>query len=106
MQPVHYAPRTPARRAETVSELRSIDLSVPSAIIVVGEHALDATAFPPSVVRIDLPDPLFAARELYAVFHRLDSLQLERIVVLMPPREPRWTAVRDRLSKAARPLTE
>jgi L-threonylcarbamoyladenylate synthase len=47
---------------------------------------------------------LFASRELYAVFHRLDALGFSQIVVVMPPDSPVWTAVRDRLIRATRPL--
>jgi L-threonylcarbamoyladenylate synthase len=102
MQPLHYSPWTPAWRAETVYEVTSIDLSVPTAIIVVGNHHLGV--LPASLHRIDLPDPVFAARVLYAVLHQLDGMGLNQIVVLMPPDEPRWTAVRDRLTRATRSL--
>jgi L-threonylcarbamoyladenylate synthase len=104
MQPVHYAPRTPAWRAESDDELRSIDLSARTAMIVVGERHLDTDELPTSLFRVELPDPLFASRELYAVFHRLDALGFSQIVVVMPPDSPAWTAVRDRLIRATRPL--
>ena len=44
------------------------------------------------------------SRLLYDVLHRCDSLGLGSIVVVMPPDEPEWRAVRDRLLRATRPL--
>lgn len=46
-------------------------------------------------------DPEAAARELFAVLRELDAAGVERILVEMPPPEPAWEAVRDRLSRAA-----
>ncbi len=37
-----------------------------------------------------------AARQLYDVLHLCDQLGLRSIIVLMPPDEPEWLAVRDR----------
>lgn len=39
---------------------------------------------------------------LYEVLHELDDVGVDRIVVEMPPDEPAWLAVRDRLQRAAR----
>ena len=41
------------------------------------------------------------AAELYRVLHKLDDGRFERIVIAMPPDTPEWTAVRDRLTRAA-----
>lgn len=41
------------------------------------------------------------ARGLYAALHQLDDARCERILVEMPPDTPEWTAVRDRLRRAA-----
>jgi L-threonylcarbamoyladenylate synthase len=102
MQPIHYAPRTSTWRAESAQELQSIDISVPAAIVILGPHRLED--LPASPLRIELHDPSTAGRDLYAVLHRLDALGLDRIIVLMPPDEPQWSAARDRLLRAARPL--
>jgi L-threonylcarbamoyladenylate synthase len=40
---------------------------------------------------------------LYATLHECDDLQVNRIVVLMPPDLPEWRAIRDRLLRATRP---
>jgi L-threonylcarbamoyladenylate synthase len=41
------------------------------------------------------------ARHLYAVLHELDNLGLDWIAIEMPPDSAEWTAVRDRLTRAA-----
>ena len=43
------------------------------------------------------------ARDLYLTLRHLDSLGLEQIVVVMPPDQPDWAAIRDRLTRATRP---
>jgi hypothetical protein len=37
---------------------------------------------------------------VYAELHVLDELELDRIIVELPPDEERWLAVRDRLKRA------
>jgi L-threonylcarbamoyladenylate synthase len=41
------------------------------------------------------------AHELYARLRQLDDAALNRILVLAPPATPSWTAVNDRLARAA-----
>jgi hypothetical protein len=57
-------------------------------------------------------EPERYARELYRALHELDAgpdagpdaeARFERIVVTLPPREPAWEAVHDRLRRAAAP---
>ncbi len=83
----HYAPDLPCVRAE-VSEYRALpgDGVVSVGHAVAGVHAL--------------LQPEVAARELYAVLRQLERSGVARIVVIMPPDEPRWAAVRDRLVRA------
>ena len=53
---------------------------------------------------LELPEA--AARSLYDVLHRCDALGKTAIIVVLPPDEPAWRAVRDRLFRASRPLSE
>lgn len=41
------------------------------------------------------------ARGLYAALHLLDAAECDSILVELPPKEPEWTAVHDRLRRAA-----
>jgi L-threonylcarbamoyladenylate synthase len=93
----HYAPKTPA--------------------VLVPPHELDAEiarrgaavavlAFSRPDERVDywirMPrDPQAYAQRLYAALRELDAAGCETILVESPPETTEWTAVRDRLSRAA-----
>jgi len=81
---IHYAPQTPAYRFES-KQLSQIDPA----------HA--------AVIRCDI-DPIAYARTIYDRLRSLDAQGLRAIYVEMPPDEPRWLAVRDRLIRATRPI--
>jgi L-threonylcarbamoyladenylate synthase len=96
----HYAPKTPA--------------------LLVPPHALDAeiakrgTAV--AVLAFSRPDervnywirmprePQAYAQRLYAALRELDGAACETILIEMPPEAAEWTAVRDRLWRAAAPV--
>jgi L-threonylcarbamoyladenylate synthase len=98
--PVHYAPRTPAFRVESSEKLEDLVQRGNLALIVFGAHADDA--LPAATVRFTLESPQTAARRLYDVLHQCDALSVDAIVVVMPPDQPEWQAVRDRLLRATR----
>jgi L-threonylcarbamoyladenylate synthase len=95
----HYAPVTPLR--------------------LVASHALDAEiarsgarvavlAFSRPDARVDrwlrMPrDPAAYAHRLYAALREMDAAGCGQILVEQPPDDPAWTAVRDRLGRAAAP---
>jgi L-threonylcarbamoyladenylate synthase len=81
----HYAPRTPAFRIEP-SQLGDINNLNDAALI-------DLTL-----------DPESYARHFYARLRMLDRQQLRAIYIVMPPDAPPWAAVRDRITRATRPL--
>ena len=80
----HYAPRTPAFRVDP-GQLRDLDLT--GAALV--DLTLDAQTY---------------ARNFYARLRMLDRQQLRAIYIVMPPDAPEWAAVRDRITRATRPL--
>jgi L-threonylcarbamoyladenylate synthase len=100
---VHYSPRTPAFRIDSLMELEPIRRWDNSALVVVGQP--DVSSLPLAAARFALDTPELAARLLYDVLHHCDSLGRESIVVIMPPDSPEWQAVRDRLLRATRPLS-
>jgi len=102
--PVHYAPLTPSFRVERAEELDGLVHRGRTAVVSFGEQA--GRALPATVARFTLESPVEASRRLYDVLHHCDSLGLGSIVVVMPPAEPEWQAVRDRLRRATRPLRE
>ncbi len=82
----HYAPRTPAFRVEP-AQLARLDLS--------DAALLDVTL-----------DPEAYARQFYARLRMLDEQNLRAIYIVLPPDAPEWVAVRDRITRATRPLRE
>ena len=82
----HYAPDVPCVRVDADYDAREGD-----AVIAIGQSVPGAIA---------LPTPDAAARELYALLRRLEGEGVARIVIVMPPDEPQWAAVRDRLVRA------
>jgi L-threonylcarbamoyladenylate synthase len=99
--PVHYAPRAPAFRVER-HELLQAPMSENVAVILVGEPRKLAGVCAGRLFRLETPET--AARSLYDVLHQCDALGVESILVVMPPDDPAWQAIRDRLLRATRPL--
>jgi len=96
--PVHYAPRTPLEWVEP-DHLQGFAWPARAACLIVGQASVRDV--PEHVARAVLSTPEAAARELYATLHAWDDQKLERIVVVPPPDQPEWAAVRDRLARAA-----
>jgi L-threonylcarbamoyladenylate synthase len=103
MLPLHYAPATPAWRIEDAAELTRLELPARSAIVVFGPAILPK--IDPAIHQSHMPEPIRAGRDLYLTLRQLDALGLEQIVVVMPPDQPDWAAIRDRLSRATRPAS-
>ena len=80
----HYAPRTPAFRVSP-SQVPRLDLT--------------------NAALVDLTlDPETYARHFYARLRLLDQQNLRAIYIVLPPDAPEWAAVRDRVTRATRPL--
>jgi L-threonylcarbamoyladenylate synthase len=81
---IHYAPVTPAFRFEA-NQRAALDLS--GAVVL--DRSGDASEY---------------ARTLYGRLRKIDAQRPRVIYVEMPPDTPEWTAVRDRLIRATKPL--
>ncbi len=95
---VHYAPQKPAFRLEKEAlggmHVSDAGVLVFGSIEILGaQQVVDAGA-----------DPAEAAARLYAALRALDASEAVRILVVMPPDESAWLAVRDRIRRATRPL--
>jgi L-threonylcarbamoyladenylate synthase len=101
--PRHYAPKTPLELVADMNERlnRSSHLSV--GVVTFGGKRLSANFGRRLVERTLLNDPLAAAQSLYAVLHELDAMNLDLIVVELPPVGDDWSAIRDRLQRASTP---
>ena len=99
---VHYAPRTPTFRYEAEEAGAIPHRGDRAALLVLGHPDLVLPRLRP-IERHDLSEPGEAARSLYATLHRWDELGFDRIEIVMPPDTPAWSAIRDRLRRAASP---
>lgn len=107
----HYAPRTPLFVFESARALRkTLDALQPQGlrlgVVGFGQAQQMSSAgrirFHPAITKLEwmLDDPVGYAARLYFVLHELDRRGLDRILLLLPPDEPQWLAVRDRLLRA------
>lgn len=99
-QSIHYAPKVRTIWVEA-DQLPMLDWPERSALLVFGNPQLPM--IPQSTRRYDFVQPIEAAQALYSVLHDCEDSALELIVVVPPPPEPGWRAVRDRLKRASRP---
>jgi L-threonylcarbamoyladenylate synthase len=105
-QAVHYAPRTAAYRFEPsdlprVTEFCRHNKSV--ILIPTNSHAL-ATLRPIAAI-LQMPEnPLEYAQKLYAALHEADQQGLAAIWIELPPDQPDWHALRDRIRRATKPI--
>lgn len=100
--PVHYAPRSPAYRADTIGEITQTLELEGIVVVVIGRDVagLDRARSPSHV----LATPEIAGRAFYDLLRRLDALGPRAIVVVPPPDEPRWRALGDRIARATLPF--
>jgi L-threonylcarbamoyladenylate synthase len=98
-QPVHYAPQSPAYRFKL-----PLKNPFPDAIV------LNITPFfdiwpPLSHSSLALPStPEECARQFYARLHEADARHPSAILIELPPDEPEWVAIRDRIFRATKPI--
>lgn len=95
---LHYAPRTPTRRV-TVENLPTLKRCARAGFLVLGHPRVELPWEP--ALRTDLVSPRGAEVALYAALHRMDEAGLKRIIIVDPPEGADWTAVRDRITRAA-----
>lgn len=97
LSPIHYAPRTKAVRVEP-SLLATIEGAEDAALLTFGsETRPESNRFR---IHVQPKTPDEAAESLYRTLHEWDELALARIVVVLPPDEIEWAAIRDRLIRA------
>ena len=92
----HYSPKTPTFLRSDAED----PAPIPGRRRAILTHL---SAFPSGDdVVFSLPnDPAGYASLLYARLHEADAAGVDEIVIVEPPDEPEWTAVRDRLTRAA-----
>jgi L-threonylcarbamoyladenylate synthase len=96
MDPRHYAPDAELRLVSREQARRAA--SEGDAGVIVRDHPGSPNA---PRVRVLPDDPVAFAAQLYAALHALDDLGVDAILVEEVPPDESWTAVRDRLRRAA-----
>lgn len=110
----HYAPRTPAFRFERdqwpeVAEILKRHDPRSIRLLRIGQSPVQGPApfFTELLLDVPLPnDPEQAGRVLYGTLREIDCSGAKMILVEMPPAAPAWAAIRDRLTRASRPIAE
>lgn len=99
----HYAPRTPFTVIEAVALPETlIKLLTRGETVAVMTVTATAISWPKGVtLRLMPPSPSDYACEMYSVMRKLDNGAVDRIVAVAPPDSIEWSAVRDRLTRAA-----
>jgi L-threonylcarbamoyladenylate synthase len=98
----HYAPRTAVRWLAADAILKALTHAtgrLATGVIALGEQPVEAMTA--SQWRNLSADPGAYAHELYAQLRELDALNLDLILLEIPPDTGEWEAVRDRLQRAA-----
>lgn len=102
MLPRHYAPRA---RVEMVAGPLATQVERFRApgrrIALVSRDPLPLAPTPDLLIVHMPPDAASYAQRLYATLHALDAANVDLIVVQSPPDGDEWTALRDRLQRAA-----
>jgi L-threonylcarbamoyladenylate synthase len=92
----HYSPVAPTLRFEH-SEREPVVNSVDGIILIVGHLGSGSLHHV-----VEMPaEPMLYARKLYQTLRMIDQQKPAAIMIEMPPDEPRWFAVRDRLKRAS-----
>lgn len=97
---LHYSPRTPLMLFKNKTTLMQecevlTQAHLKCAALLIGEGNA------PTCTVIQLSShPAEVAEQLYSTLHRLDALNVDRLLVELPPNTPAWAAVLDRLSRA------
>lgn len=105
--PAHYAPSTPVELVEPARlAARAASLAAAGLHLAVLDRGGDA-ALPMAAVRVAMPRAADAyAQALYATLRACDGKGYDRLLVELPPDEPAWIAVHDRLGRAARAFAD
>jgi L-threonylcarbamoyladenylate synthase len=96
----HYAPRTPAFRFD-LHQRDAVPRGPMTGLVTLAARR-DIERRGPLAALPAMPAKY--AHHLYDVLRALDAMGLDAIYVEMPPDRPEWAAVRDRLTRATRPM--
>lgn len=95
---LHYSPRTPTQLFEDYAELQHYaQTHAHCAALLIGDITTDLAC--QHLIAL-ATTPAYVAEHLYESLHQLDQVQASTILILLPPNQPEWAAIRDRLTRA------
>jgi len=104
---IHYAPRAPAYRFST-AQRGLIQPETPAGekngLVVLSPLIIKGGVKKWEYIVAMSRDPAAYAQHIYEVLREIDAMEPAAIFIEMPPDEPEWTAIRDRLRRATRDL--
>lgn len=101
--PVHYSPRTAAWRFDRATERKIQTERASPSIGIIRVSSTEAVHSGGATIALSC-NPEIYARDLYCALRELDSMGLTAIYIEMPPDQPEWAAVRDRILRATKAL--
>jgi L-threonylcarbamoyladenylate synthase len=99
---LHYSPRTPIQLFNSRAALISFAKNSKNtcAALLIGKPTGEAKALPCAIIHLP-KKATKVAEQLYASLHALDALNVQQLLVEMPPNDSEWLAILDRLTRAA-----
>jgi L-threonylcarbamoyladenylate synthase len=94
---LHYSPATPIRLFDSKASLLAFaETQSNCAALLIGDGEIKNGR------TYHLPNnPAKMAESLYDILHQVDSLNVAQLLIEMPPKQPEWLAIRDRLRRAS-----
>ncbi|OYY50696.1 MAG: threonylcarbamoyl-AMP synthase [Methylophilaceae bacterium 17-44-8] len=101
---LHYSPNTPTCLFQETEALMGYAKTHPDcAVLLIGDVSPSFVnglkALTSHCVQL-AQSPIKVAEQLYKVLHQLDELKAPAILILLPPSNPEWAAILDRLTRA------
>jgi L-threonylcarbamoyladenylate synthase len=94
---LHYSPKTPVQlftSREALLHVAATESNCAALLLGDGKIASRKTFHLPN-------NPVGAAEQLYDTLHQMDALAVAKLLVEMPPQQPEWLAIHDRLTRAS-----
>ena len=91
---LHYSPRTPIQLFASRDDL-ILHATTRTAALLLGSGAVPNCAY--FVLNNNAND---VAQKLYYTLHKMDALNVEKLLIEAPPNQPEWLAILDRLTRA------
>ncbi len=97
---LHYSPKTPIKLFESREALLAFSKTEQDCAMLLTGWS-DTSSHKTYILSAD---PSKAAEQLYDTLHQMDALNVNTLLVELPPNDEAWLAIRDRLQRASQKL--